>query len=71
MVGVVTENENTDESESDPSICEVQHDWVSITCVRFASVFDSFHLFFSLILDNQSSKALPLCRRHTGSFSDL
>jgi len=43
IVGVVTEKENIDESESDPSTCEVLA-WVLITCARFASVFDSFFL---------------------------
>jgi len=50
MIGVVIENKNTDESEFVPSNCEVQPDWVLITCVRFASVFDYFPLFLSLIL---------------------
>jgi len=38
----VTENENTDESESDPSTCEVQSDWVLISCIRFTLVFDFY-----------------------------
>ena len=59
MVGVVTENENTDESESDPSTCEVQPDWALITCIRFALAFDSFTLFLSLIL-GQSSFHCPI-----------
>ena len=42
MVGVVTENENIDESESDPFTCEVQSDLVLITCVRFALVFTPY-----------------------------
>jgi len=58
MVRVVTENENTEESESDPSTCEVRPDWVLIICVRFASVFDSFPSILSLIL-GQSSFHFP------------
>jgi len=46
MVGVVTENENIDESD-DPPACEVPA-CVLITCARFVSVFDSF--FLSLII---------------------
>jgi len=34
----LTKKENTVESESDPSTCEVLPDWVLITCARFASV---------------------------------
>jgi len=37
----VIENENTDESESNPSACEVLPYWVLITCARFVSVIDS------------------------------
>jgi len=54
----VTENENTDESESNPSTYEVQPDWVLIICVRFALVFDSLPLFLSLIL-RQSTFQCP------------
>jgi len=44
----VTEKENTAESESDPSACEVLPEWVLITCARFASVFDFLFLFLIL-----------------------
>jgi len=49
---VVTEKENTDESESDPPACKVLTDWVLITLARFASVFDS--LFLYLILEQST-----------------
>jgi len=51
-------NENIDEFEFDPSTYEVLPDWVLITYVRFASVFDSFFLFLSLIL-GQSTFQCP------------
>ena len=45
MTGVVTEKENTEESESDPSACDFLLA-VFTTFARFASDFDSF--FFPL-----------------------
>jgi len=50
MVGVVTENKNTDESEPDPPACELLVRALT-TCASFASSFDSF---LSLILSESA-----------------